>query len=371
MNSARLIALTALSGLTGLTLLHCSDDPAPAATGGPDAQVQPDVSQPVSDGGAGLGDVATDPNPKFSNRKWKPQVLALNLHPQPNPMFVTEQSDAGDPGFAVPLIVVNNEAANPTRKPDAVVDSKNVGGIGFGCVGYKYDPANPADPKGANRTHGDMGPVTVSGYTGGQYKFGPFAGQDLPKPTTCTRAEGFPGLFAYTCPGAAPVSSFLGKTDVITVSAEGGTDLKGWQSGVLTSPNDNFSTSTNIWDIKPDMVDGTKDLKIEYTCGGAPCGQAGFVVVNIVTSDGEREGGPDPFDFPRPQGKFGYVDCIDFLGFNGTSFTVPKEVLAQIPAGWKHMQFAVGTVNGYSDQVDEQPTLVGAGFLQFGISHPN
>lgn len=386
MNRGRILIFNLVSALVGFGLLHCGDDDTAAPTTKPDATT--DVTAPVSE--AGLGDVARDGNPKFSPRLWKPQVFAINLRPQPNAMF--SPAPDNDPGFTVPLVVVNNEKGDPVRKPDLYVDSKNLGGIGFGCVGYKFSPANPLDPKGPGLNHGDMGEITLNGYTGGTY-FGPPMGppftaladggkKDIPKPITCKRGETVPdsGLFGYTCGGGDmpltdfPATGFLAKTDMLSVSAAGGADLKAWALQVPPSPNDNIVVKNDLYNITPAMVDGTADLKLEYSCNGGPCGMAALANIIIESSDGPFADPDAPpqahtFEFPRATGEFGLINCVDFLSFNGSGFTVAKELLALLPPTWKHLRIVVSTVNAATDQVDEQPTTFGAGFARFGITH--
>lgn len=381
MNRGRILIFNLLSALVGFGLLHCGDDDT-GSTPKPDAAI--DTGAPANDSGLNIGDVAADNKAVVSERKWKPQVFAINLRPQPNATLFGG-APGNDPGFTVPLVAVNNEKGMPARAPDVYVDSKFVGGAGFGCIAYKFSPANPLDPKGPGLTHGDMGEVTLTGYTGGKYVAGPpfvfenDAGKDIPKPIVCKRGELIPdsGLFGYGCGADGfpstdfPATGFLAKTDMLSVTAAGGADLKGWALQVPPSPNDNIAIKNDLWNVTGAMIDGSQDLKIEYDCGGAPCGMAAFVNVQIQTSDGRAlaDAPPNPFDFPQAKGEFGFVNCVDFLGFNGSGFTVAKELLAAIPNTWTDARVVVSTINAATDQVEGQPTLLGAGYARFGITH--
>lgn len=368
MNRVGFLIINVASALAALAFVQCGDDEGTApVTPARDGQADTEIPD------AGLGDVAYDSRWIPSERKWRPQVFAMDLRPQPNAMFAPAPDN--DPGFHVPLVVVNNESFTPKRAPDLVVDSKNAGGIGFGCVGYKFSPANPLDPKGPGITHGDMGTVTLTGHTGGKYVQGPppVVGTDVPKTITCQRSELLPGsgLFGYSCGSDFPATGFLAKTDMLTANAAGGADLKAWTLTTPPSSRDDLVVTTDLWAVTPQAVDGSADLKIEYNCGGGPCGMAQLVNVIIQTSDGRDSDAapPSPFDFPTAKGEFGLINCVDFLSFNGTGFTVTKELLALLPPTWTDLRVVVSTVNSAVNQVDGQPTTLGAGFARFGITH--
>lgn len=348
----------------GFGALHCSsdDDPPPPNNTTPDGQVPNDAQPPQAD-------VQADGNiPAPSPKNWKPGVFVFNVQPQPSPKI------GGDPGFTIPFTQAQLPKFDPARKPDAFQDSNVAGGIGFGCVGYKFSSLNPMDPAGPNLPDGDMGDVTINGFTGGNYIMGPNTDAGIPKPIVCKRGELFPGsgFFKYSCPEAFPATGFLKPTDLIMASAAGGADLKAWQLGVPPSPNTNLEVTNDLWGSTPAMFDGTADLKFEYNCGGQPCGMAGAVAVIIESSDGRGLDAsvPSPFYFPQqPAKEFGFIQCLDFLGGNKSSFTIKKEVAKVIPPSWTELRVIVGTVNPAAGQVDFQPIALGSGFARVGITH--
>lgn len=385
-----LVAMNLVAASAAMSLLQCGDDDAATPTT-PDASTSSSSSSGSVPAEAGFEDVI-DPDVSFpvpTPRKWRPTVVTVNLQPQPMP------TDAGaiDPGFTVPLVLPTNESFTPKRAPDVYVDSKFAGGIGLGCIAYKFSPANPVDPKGPGLTHGDMGTVTVTGHSGtGKYLFPPAAGSAIADPITCTRSEkvppdpdagdgGFAGIHDYACNTFGPVgpgddggAAFLSKNDTLTVAAAGGADLPAWTVKVKPSPNDNLVVKTNLYGLQASDVDGSKDLKLEYECGGAPCGMAAAIFVNIVSSNA-RSGPPsNPWAFPGDvptdpfPTEFGVISCLDLLSFNGKEYTVPKEVLAQIPGTWNDLRVVVATTNSNFGQVQAQPTTAAAGFARFGIS---
>jgi hypothetical protein len=381
----RIVTFNLVAASAVVALIHCGDDDSVTAT--PDASTDTGTTGQTDAGFEDANDPASN-IPVPTPRKWKPTVGTVNLQPQPIP-----DPDGGpsfDPGFTIPLILPTNASFDPARKPDAYIDSKSVGGIGLGCVAYKFSPANPLDPKGPGLTSGDMGSVTVSGFSGtGTYLAPPAEGNPVMKPISCNRNEmippdpdaGFAGIHDYACNVFGPLAppegggpTFLSKDDTITVVATGGDDISPWIEKVKPSPNDNLVVKTNLWALTAADVDGSKDLVIEYECGGAPCGMAASVSVVIVSSNARTEDPPHPFYFPGDAPgdpfptEFGLIDCLDILNTNGSKFVVPKEALAQIPASWNDLRVVVGTMNANIKQVDLQPLTVFAGFSRFGIS---
>ena len=286
-----------------------------------------------------------------------------------------QPSDAigGDPGFAIPLVLSTNNKAQPVRQPDVYVDSKEAGGLGLGCFGYKFTTTDPTQPAGPNFHDGDMGDVTISGHTGGADALDD-AGAPVPKPITCKRNEIVPssGIFNYACNTPGPVTGFMEKTNEIVAAAAGGVDLNAWSLKIKPSPHDDFVPQLDLWKLTTAHLDGTADLNVTYSCSGGPCSNplATYVITVIETTDGsDPVPVTDPFDFPPPKNEFGLIQCFDYVGKNLTGFSVAKEALAALPQTWTDARVTVGTYAATQGQVQLQPTLIAVGFASFGVSH--
>jgi hypothetical protein len=364
----------------GVTLASgCDDDlvaaqPDDAATDGPAVQ-DSNVRPP--------DDANIDGNIPSSPKIFAPTVLTFNLQPQPSPKI------GGDPGITVPFVQVTNAKLDPVRKPDFAIDSPAAGGIGLGCVSYKLS-ANPGDKvKGPHFPDYDMGVVTINGYTGG-LMFGPTGPTTapLPKPITCKRSEVIPGLFMYGCdtPPDGVATGFLKTTDVLDISASGGSDLTPWALKGTVADTDNFAVTTDLWSVTQAMVDGSADLSIDYNCGGGPCTKGSTIVTVIQSTDGTTKSGPDagdagpgnPFAFPQAKNEFGMIVCREFLGQYQNKYTVAKGLLAQIPTTWTDLRIVVATVKVSAAQTSviteagllpNEGAAGAAGFARFGITH--
>ena len=327
--------------------------------------------------------------------QWSPTVLMLNLKPQPSFIFNAPDAAAdaapSAPPFTIPFIQVTNNSGlrgpMPLRPPDAVVPSLLPD---LGCIAYKFTSTDPRNPKGPGITDGDMGNVTVSGFAGGLTLPGPpGTPPDAPMAPqiNCVRKEFFPGagLFGYNCdqfPG--PVTHYLSATDTITAQIEGGAAVPAWSASENPSKHlDEFNVATNLWMVPPSAVDGSGDLVINYDCGGMPCSptspnaSVAAVVIQSTDARSSEDGGANdplgpmgPFEFNPAKKEFGLILCKDFLGFNPSSFTVKKELLAQIPGSWTDLRIVVATAAAHqSSSSNDQHTVLAVGPAQFGISH--
>ena len=356
-------------GAVAVTVQGCSDDPAVAV-------VTPDASNDVAD----LPETSTevdssvDGNPLSSPKKWAPTAIAANLKPQPSPKI------GGNPGFTIPFLQVANPKFVPVRMPDVFVDSPVAGGVGLGCKGYKFAPADPRQPTGPNFPDGDMGNVTINGYTGG-FLLGPMGPTDagMAKPITCKRAEIIPGsgIFNYGCDGPpGPTTGFIHASDTVVVAAAGGSDIPAWSIAAAPPANENLSVTTDLWSLTPAQLDGSADLVLNYDCQG-PCTKATNVGVVIQTTDGTSKadagdaGGPPatPFDFPNPKASFGLVQCTEFAALRPNSITIPKEVLKVFPANWTDMRVVVLNATLTGAQAGGEGVTVLTGQARFGIIH--
>lgn len=366
-----MLAIAALGiGATGAFAAGCDDDytsPQASADSGKEAS-------PPEDSGS---DSSTTTDAPVDSSKPVPPFTAnigfFNAKSQPN----GDPEDGGLPHLLVPSQLFQIFPSDPPRKPDISIPGPFTP---LGCFAYKFTTVNPFAPGGPNFSDGDLGTITLSGFTGGA---GP--GGAIPNPLSCDRHELIPdsGLFRYQCAfPQGPTSGFLKTTDDLTVQIAGGKDSQPFSvTNVKSSPVDNLEVATNLWALPASALDGSSDLQINYSCGASKCASATILAIVIDTSDapfpdqdpdaGEDAGPPPtPFDFPNPVNEFSQIMCLDLFPAHDKGFTIKKELLAAVPQTWKHARVLVATLNaGQAISPNGIPGSLFGGEGVFGITH--
>lgn len=286
------------------------------------------------------------------------------------------KASIGVPEILIPSSLIQVRSSHPARKPDLFIPGPFAP---LGCTAVKYTSIDPKAAGGPGETDGDLGIISIGGFTGGATAAGP-----IPNPLVCTRTEiaaGL-GLFSYNCDfPAGPASGFLVPTDKLNISAMGGADSKAITIPTLTpSPIDNLVVTNDLWATTGANLDGTADFTLNYTCGAGAdagaCGNATLVAVLINTTDfvapdaGADAGPTSPFAFGNPQATFGSIVCIDLFATHAAAYAVPKAALAELPTNWTAARVLVATVNaGQGISSDGIPASAFAGAGVFGITH--
>jgi hypothetical protein len=295
--------------------------------------------------------------------------------------FVALFHSAGQPKEGVepriePVAATRMIPSSPKRAPDAAQTSTVLPGTpGIGCVAYKFTTTDPTQPGGPGLFDGDAGLVTITGFTGGK-----IAGTEnaLASEIKCQPMEVAPGISRYACDlPAVDVTGFLTPGDAITWSAAGGAGVGPFASAAALAPfptvSANIQVKNDLWGLTPGDLDGTADLTVSYDCDGGPCAPngTGAIYIHLITTD-TAPVADAPYDFPPPTASFGVVECVDLLaGANQSSYTIGKNLLAQIPGDWKALKAEVAMLNMALGSAEDGTSITaGAGFCNFGVSRP-
>ncbi|WP_394841539.1 hypothetical protein LZC95_31245 [Pendulispora brunnea] len=323
-----------------------------------------DDNSNVTDSGVSPFEDVVLPDSQAPPTKFQATAITLELRNQPK---------TGVPDRVYPAPVVQLQSRPPRRMPDkaqtGLLDLE-----GMGCAAY-HSPTHP------ELGDDDMGTLTIEGLSG------------APKPFTCewkVTVPVFPDIHYYACNGLtpspqtglalryaplAPGKRFIEKTDKLVISTTGGAQVKAIPKNqpVPQVAIDNLKVSTDLWNITPDQIDGTKDFDVEYKCGDGDCVQGAGVQLAVITTDGKIDrddsGAADPYAFPFPSSDWGIILCQEAMTKAPTRMRVNKEIQSVLGKVWTRAFVQLAVFNNRIDATKENDKVViGTGLGYFGIT---